>query len=250
MGLGLYVTFFQAAAICGWTSTLPSSFWILLQKRWKTGARKLFLLRTRVIQSLRRDYAVRNTPLRFSHGKLVQAIALIIIVQCFLWNTHTMFPDEMPMAPEVSSVTFMFGLDQTWGMFAHPFHRSGWFVVPGKLADGSDVDLFRDGAPLSWEKPENISGMYRDERNRKYMMNLLERDRDPSKWQLGAYYCRAWNAEHPDPSKKLEAFKIIYRRAEILYDGNLGPVSSEMLWQHQCSNGLLDKWGAKISEGP
>jgi hypothetical protein len=37
-------------------------------------------------------------------------------------------------------------------------------VIPGKLKNGAEVDLFRGGSPVSWEKPDVVSAEYPDHR--------------------------------------------------------------------------------------
>jgi hypothetical protein len=74
--------------------------------------------------------------------------------------------------------------------------EDGWYVIEGQLRDGSSVDLFRDGAPVAWEKPELISALYKSERWRKYMMNLWAEEYAPYRLYYLQYLCRDWNAEH------------------------------------------------------
>jgi hypothetical protein len=130
-------------------------------------------------------------------------------------------------------------------MFAQPFNQSGWFVIPAKLSDGRDVDLFRGGAPVDWKKPERVSAEFRDERWRKLLFNLLN-DRTVGRLNFARYICRSWNEAHELPGDKLEAFKIVYRKQFILDGGNKGPPQSSQIWQHECADGLLAKWGDKI----
>ena len=42
----------------------------------------------------------------------------------------------------------------------------------GEVGDGTEVDLFNDGAPVTWEKPALVSATYKDDRWRKYLVNL------------------------------------------------------------------------------
>ena len=67
-------------------------------------------------------------------------------------------------------------LQQNWGMFAPSSRRlDGWYVFAARLDDGSVVDLFRGGAPVSAAKPDDIYALYGSQRRRRYFMNLLEK---------------------------------------------------------------------------
>jgi hypothetical protein len=65
-------------------------------------------------------------------------------------------------------------LDQYWDMFApFPSREDGWWVTPGKLADGTEVDV-RHHAPhkVSWEAPRRISTDAPNDRWRSYYLML------------------------------------------------------------------------------
>ncbi len=36
----------------------------------------------------------------------------------------------------------------------------GWFVVPGVLANGEEVDLLAGGGPVPWTQPELVTAIY------------------------------------------------------------------------------------------
>jgi hypothetical protein len=85
---------------------------------------------------------------------------------------------------------------QRWDMFSPvPARYDGWLVFPGRLLDGSEVDVFRD-EPVAWTRPPLVSATYLNTRWRKYLLNLTEdrfaRLRKPFLWSL----CRRWNREH------------------------------------------------------
>ena len=66
-------------------------------------------------------------------------------------------------------------IDQYWIMFAPtPVREDGWFVVPGRLVGGRTVDVFRDGAPLSWERPPLVGDSYINRRWRRYLWTVTQ----------------------------------------------------------------------------
>jgi len=116
-----------------------------------------------------------------------------------LWNVRTLDHQRVrTIFPEgVNGIGETLGLDQMWGMFApYPLRDDGWYVVVGTLADGRQVDLFRDGREVSWQKPELVSAMYKNERWRKYLMNLWRKDHASHRLLYARYLARDWNSRH------------------------------------------------------
>ena len=90
----------------------------------------------------------------------------------------------------------------------------GWYVVPGRLKDGSEVDLYltRIGENVTFRKPPLVSSIYPDQRWRKFLMNLLASPRFRPSW--ADYICRDWNISRKQKgtSKELLSFHIIFMR--------------------------------------
>ncbi len=119
-------------------------------------------------------------------------------------------------------------------MFApYPLTDDGWYVIPGQLKDGTVVDLFRDGAPVSWEKPSLVSALYKNQRRRKYMMNLWKKRYANHRLHYGRYLCRDWNSRHQE-EKQLDRFFIYFIREETLPDYQISPPQKILLWRHFC----------------
>ena len=102
-------------------------------------------------------------------------------------------------------------LDQGWSMFAPSvLARSGWFVIPGKLKDGTEVDLYRHGAPVSWAKPPDILSTFRTERWREYLTVTYIFGSYKPFWPFYAdYLCRTWNAHHAN-EKQLQSLRVVF----------------------------------------
>jgi hypothetical protein len=68
------------------------------------------------------------------------------------------------------SLSVITGLDQLWNMFApFPAKDDGWYVVPGILRNGMQVDLSRSGKPFGFNEPNYASLEYTKHRWRKYI---------------------------------------------------------------------------------
>jgi hypothetical protein len=92
-------------------------------------------------------------------------------------------------------------------------------VIPGKLRDGVEIELFATGSPLSWTKPPLISASYKNDRSRSYLMNLLSgHDRDIRLNHSAKYLCRQSNESHP-PEKHLLFLEIIFMLKPTLLEG-------------------------------
>lgn len=155
-------------------------------------------------------------------------ISLILFV--FFWNFTTWhephsendnfalrllldFRDQVKQRfpPQLKSIAYPLGIEQYWSLFAsRPGEVHGWFVVVGTLNDGRQVDLFRGGAPLTWEKPAMISKMYPSERWRVYFMRFIVAYPSdyPNRHYYATYLCNHWNDEHPENDEQLKTVEI------------------------------------------
>jgi predicted DCC family thiol-disulfide oxidoreductase YuxK len=120
---------------------------------------------------------------------------------------------SLPISTSVHRAAEFYGrLNQYWGLFTMNFsgRGDGWYVIPGYLADGSQIDLFRGGAPLTFEKPANPAALYPTERWRKYFEFMSRARHGPLRERYAAVLCRDWNKAHPDPSSQLLKLEEIY----------------------------------------
>lgn len=59
-----------------------------------------------------------------------------------------------------------------WGMFIGPREDSGWYVLPATTSDGREVDLLRNGAPVSWDPPKDVLDTFPNQRWRKLLVTF------------------------------------------------------------------------------
>jgi hypothetical protein len=149
----------------------------------------------------------------------------LLLVYVFLWNLRAInyqlgsrfLPNSLNRIAQVTHV------DQGWGMFApKPFTQPGWYVFPGKLKNGKEVDLFLGdstiGKPIRWGKPESlVSHLFPNERWRRYLMNLWARDYSDQRPVYCRFLCREWNRTHTG-GEQLSSFKLYYVVEETLPD--------------------------------
>ncbi len=166
-------------------------------------------------------------------------LAAFFLVYVFCWNLTTV--SEFSVPDRVYSLGYSLGLDQSWSMFApYPSKAGGWYVIPGTLRDGQEVDLLpvtSDDLRLhevSWEKPEHVGSIYKNQHWRKYLSNILkEEEYTDQRLYLGRYLCREWNAHHTG-AQQLMTFQITYMLEETLPDYKSSAPQKVVLWEHRC----------------
>ena len=98
-----------------------------------------------------------------------------------------------------------------------------WYVVPGRLADGSTIDALRR-TPLQWTRPANFQSAQGGFRWTHYINNAVDRARFEPEWAgihpaLLKYLCRDWNRRHSG-EKRLEQVELSVVLEEIPEPGN------------------------------
>lgn len=180
-------------------------------------------------------------PLRASRRS--QILAAFFLVYVVAWNLHGLeatSPYAQKIFPPYSPlVGHVLRLDQSWRMFSmvpYPTRDDGWFVLPGMLKDGRSVELWTGRREVSWEKPQNVSALYRNDRWWKYTEKIypyLEKGREPALRAWAGYMCRDWNARHRG-REQLETLEIFFMQETTLPDYQQPSVEKKLLWTHAC----------------
>src|SRR5581483_8622060 len=182
----------------GWLPFLPSWFWERLARPWNRVPKPRFSLpRSRYADALWNVLLqLKPSPIRTQPHRLMQVVAGFFLLYVFLWNLRELdrkryerlLPDSLNWIGELTR------LDQNWGMFApNPLAEHGWLVIPAELKDGSEIDLMQEVSPVSWEKPPLISATYKDDRWRRYLMNLCAAQYEGFRFYYVQYLYRQWS---------------------------------------------------------
>ena len=166
---------------------------------------------------------------------LMEAFSLFLIIYCFAWNLgNEGLRPNLRVPKSLLWFGHTFRLDQRWNMFSPgPFTEDGWYVVEGKFRHGVVADLFNGGRELSWDKPKDVAHTYRNQRWRKYMMNLWLAENRRHRSPYGQYISRLWNPNGRS-EKELSGFNLVYMLENTLPDGREAAPVKKVLWKHWC----------------
>ena len=165
---------------------------------------------------------------------LVNLLAFVLILYVFLWNVSTV--THIPFPPSQDKLAITLDLDQQWDMFSpYPLTYDGWYVIEGRLRDGSDVNVLHPNQTVSFDQPRSIADQYKNERWRKYLMNLSLPEHADYRLYYGRYFCRSWNTgrSQRDP-KALVSFDIIFMGHQNSISRPPVGYSRDLLWHHEC----------------
>lgn len=219
----MYLGPFPWTCSLGWILFLPPWFWDTLAARWvrllPAGARtKLAAWAARHLPRVAPDAPADTLRLPL-WANLAAGFYLTVVT---VWNVRSVYLGAvLPYFPfSWNAVAEVPHLDQSWDMFSpKPTTDAGWYVIAGHLRDGSTVDLmpylgeYGDNTPLTDAKPAEIGTQFRDERWRKYFLNIWPNNNARFRRYLADYLTRRWNREHHG-GRDLCWFEIIYMKMD------------------------------------
>ena len=134
---------------------------------------------------------------------MTNLLAVLLLLYVFCSNLTTVSGFTMP--ERVAPIGLALGIDQGWSVFAPGVTRyNDWYVIPGTLNDGRQVNLMaaairndfglREGVSL--EKPPDVSGDLKNKYWRKYLGSLRADSGEPLRPYFGRYVCQEWNAPY------------------------------------------------------
>ncbi len=158
-------------------------------------------------------------------------LALFFLGYIFFWNLGEAGLLYLP--PQARPVAYLFHIDQDWRMFSpYPPTEDGWFVISGKLEDGTELDPFRAGKPVSWGKPKNEWATYRNIRWERALWRM-GRQNEQALVCFADYLCRDWNGKNRG-GKSLQEIGIYFMKEDTLPEGEAAQPEKTLLLQHRC----------------
>jgi hypothetical protein len=162
---------------------------------------------------------------------LVAALLGLLFVENLAGLSDTFRPPE-----RVERAVRALGLEQRWEMFSPDVPRlDGWFLMPGRLADGRLIDLGPHGPALRWTKPVRISAELPSARWGVLLMHQLSNQSSNGTLRraYARWLCREWNRSHP-PRERLERVDVILMLERSVPPGATPTVVPSYLAAHPC----------------
>ncbi|HUP91483.1 MAG TPA: DCC1-like thiol-disulfide oxidoreductase family protein [Solimonas sp.] len=190
---------------------------------------------------------------RWDVARFWQRIAGVFVVLVFVWNVATLenagrrYLGYHPLLDQAARKTFQWlgppfralRIDQLWNMFApFPLKDDGWMVIPGRLADGTEIDVLHPDRAPSYDKPHHYSQTHENIRWHTYRGRMWESEFSKHRLYFGKYLCRSFNeGKLTDPElrkKRLMTFKIVYMIERTLPGYEPSKVERNVIWRHEC----------------
>lgn len=174
-----------------------------------------------------------SRQIRFESSASAQRVALVFVALLLVWNLVTVGWLPLRVAWALEPVVRPLRLDQTWNMFAPtPWRDDGWYIVPGTLEDGSEIDLLT-GTAITYQKPPNIAATEPNIRWRTYHTLIWSRHYAENRKYYARWLCRDWNIR-ADPGKHVLSLKLIYMLEQAVPPGQASSIEQRVLWRHEC----------------
>ncbi|MDP2837989.1 MAG: HTTM domain-containing protein [Candidatus Moranbacteria bacterium] len=174
--------------------------------------------------------------LSFLNKKVSAVLGVFLIGYVFLWNLASL-PDkrfEHLIPSEIAWVGPLLTLNQKWSMFAPiPSTDDGWYILVGRLKNGTEIDIFQKGEKVSFEKPSNVSAMYSNERWRKYHMNLSDDRNARFRPYYASYLCRNWNGTHT-AEERVEHITVVFMLERTKPNFAISLPEKKILYEQNC----------------
>jgi hypothetical protein len=134
-------------------------------------------------------------------------------------------------------------LHNRWNVFIGAEEYVTWEIAPGRLLDGSIVDVWsKADTGVSWDMPGTGSSNYYNTARRgrwrsfPYLADLDGEDGDA----LWSYLCREWDDDHNvnkdagRRGKKLLRFNFFMLQADVLPNMGFSATRKRLIHQHDC----------------
>ena len=188
----------------------------------------------------RNIFSKLTTHLRYRHQSLqipnwAHGLSLLILLYLSVSNIAGIRSIEFEIPRQIDWVGTFFGVQQHWHMFdPDPFLHDVWYVIPGRLKNEREIDIYNDDPIVRWEKPSNVSYTYQNNRWRKYLSSIYKSKNRDLRFYYGEYLCREWNNAHSGP-EQLETFKIYFMEESTPHPEQSLVVKNQLIWSQDCS---------------
>jgi hypothetical protein len=238
IGLGLCIELgiFPAVCIAGWLVFVPARLWDRIEPRLSPALVRWPRWLPEPVTALARRglQRVRPRTLHLRIGRLGNAAACASLLTIVAWNLRaTDFKRFSRVFPASwSGPVELLRIDQYWNLFApYPSLEHGWYVLDARLRGGREVDL-ATGRPVRWDRPALVSATYRNERWRKYLMNLATDQFASYRPYFAQYLQRSWNDSH-GAAERIARLEIVFVTETALPNYRIWPQRRVRLWSQE-----------------
>lgn len=172
-------------------------------------------------------------PVSVKSSWVINIITLSLILSVTLWNVATLDSSKVTIPQSVRQILSALDLKQKWNMFASPRNRTGWYVIPDELKNGTKIDVFREGKSINWDRPNLDSAAFKNMRWRKYLTQINQKKHRKRHLYYGRYLCRSWNRQHKG-NQQLERFSIYYLTQNTNLKGERSNIKKTKLLNYRC----------------
>jgi hypothetical protein len=177
---------------------------------------------------------VCSAPTRAARRYLVRSVLLYSLAFITVVNIQSTGVGDLTLPPWLMLPGRLLHLSQKWSMFNPPPKSNNWFIIPGKLDDGSPVDVL-SGTQGEVSSPPSRIPSETSIRWRKFYEQLRRKDVGPHyRLFFGKYLCRRWNTGKGERSRRLKTFSLILVSEPILQNGERGEQRRTSLHNHIC----------------
>jgi hypothetical protein len=179
---------------------------------------------------------VCSAPSRAAWRFLARSVLLYSLAFITVVNIQSTGVGDLTLPPWLMLPGRLLHLSQKWSMFQAPLTSNNWFIIPGKLDDGTPVDVLSGTqGEIDFSRPR--SGPFSETwlRWRKFYEKLQRKDVGPHyRLFFGKYLCRRWNTGQGERSRRLKTFSLILVSEPILRNGERGKQRRTSLHNHIC----------------
>lgn len=177
---------------------------------------------------------LKEKPLSIGLPWWANVFAAVCLLAVVAWNVvDARLAPGLVMPPPLRWLAITLAFDQRWAMFASALKDDGWYIMPGRLADGRLVDVFSGRSYVTYAKPASVAETYKNQRWQKYLMNLYGANNRDHRLHYGRYLCRQWNSQHQG-NEQLMSFDIEFVREYTLPQFQIAPPRPIKISEHRC----------------
>jgi hypothetical protein len=182
--------------------------------QWISLAALIVFLPTSLLDTIFRRWPVKIQEHKVRRPLYGDFLAVFFIFYILLWNLMGLENSNYRISQQMQWIGRALNINQHWGMYApYPMVQDGWFITPGKLRDGTMVDV-RTGGSVNLAPPDSIVQYNKD--HRWTLFYLFYSDDENVRYRLGYgdYLCREWNKNHSG-DKQLLSLEIVLMATRI-----------------------------------